>query len=430
MGQEDIAYSRKSLILGVFICLLGAVFYCYEYLLRIEPSVMVHELMREFHLTGAGFGMLGGVYYLVYSPMQIGVGVLTDIYGPRKMLTMAVIVCTIGSFVFGHADSVYVAAFGRFLIGFGSAFAFVGVLKLAAIWLPASWFAAAVGLATALGMVGALVGDIELTILVNKIHWQKTVLYSAYFGVILTPLIWFFIRDVHPQRSEKEERVSFKPAMQGLLRIAKNPQMWLAGLIGCVLFLSLSLFAEQYGILFLQQVHNFSSKQASVANSMVFLGWLVGAPFFGFISDLARTRRIPITIGSIVSAIIILYIIYMPASLTGGQVLVVNTLLFLFGFFSSAEIICFAIGRENSPLHMSGAAIAFINMLVMFGGAVCQPLFGKLLDLGWEGKVVNGVHIFSPEVYRHALLIIPICLIFSAVGSFFIKDHFTKVKEG
>jgi len=46
-----------------------------------------------------------------------------------------------------------------------------------------------------------------------------------------------------------------------------------------VLFLSLSLFAEQYGILFLQQVHNFSSKQASVANSMVFLGWLVGAPF-------------------------------------------------------------------------------------------------------------------------------------------------------
>lgn len=430
LNQEDTKVSRKSLILGVFICFLGAVFYCYEYMLRIEPSVMVPDLMRQFNLSGQTFGFLGGIYYLAYSPMQIAVGVLTDIYGPRKMLTMAVTVCTIGSFVFGHTESVYVAAFGRFLIGFGSAFAFVGVLKLAAIWLPASWFALCAGLATALGMVGALVGDIKLSVLVHRIGWQDTVLYSSYLGLLLIPLIWLVIRDVHPEKTVVQERVNFGEALQGVKKIARNPQMWLAGFIGCSLFLSLSVFAEQYGILFLQQVHNFTSKQASVANSMVFLGWLVGAPFFGLISDLIKTRKLPIGIGALVSGIIILYVIHMPVSEHGDNVYLIDTLLFFFGFFSSAEIICFAIGRENCPEHMAGAAVSFINMIVMFGGAIFQPLFGKLLDMGWGGLMVDGVRIFDADVYRHALMIIPVCVFTSAILSLYIKDRFSLAKEG
>lgn len=430
LSQTEVYYPKKTLALGILICFLGAVFYCYEYLLRIQPSVMVEYLMRQFHLTGETFGLLGGLYYAAYSPMQIAVGVLTDMYGPRRMLTFAVIVCTIGSFIFGHTESIYIAGLGRFLIGFGSAFAFVGVLKLAAIWLPESWFAVSAGLATALGMVGALVGDVELSVLVHRIGWQNTVLYSTYFGVALIPLIWFVIRDTHPHMKEDQERVKLRMAMRGVGSIAKNPQMWLAGLIGCALFLSLSVFAEQYGILFLQQVHNFTSKQASWANSMVFMGWLFGAPFFGLFSDLVQSRKWPVGLGAIVAACILFYVIYMPVSNAVEQRYLVYTLLFFFGFFSSAEIICFAIGRENCPYHMAGAAVSFINMLVMFGGAVFQPLFGKLLDMGWTGQMAGGVRVFGSDVYRHALLIIPMAMLFAAFGSFFIRDRFKEVPEG
>lgn len=428
--QDDHIAANKSLFLGVIICLLGAVFYCYEFLLRIEPSVMVPHLMKQFNLTGGTLGILGSMYYWAYSPMQIGVGLTTDIYGPRRVLTMAIIVCTIGSFIFGHTDSTYVAGFGRFLIGFGSAFAFVGVLKLAAIWLPASWFAISAGLATALGMVGALVGDVELSVLVHKIGWQETIYWSTVAGAVLIPIIWLVIRDTHAGHTQAQERVSLKEGVVGVVSIAKNPQMWLTGLIGCALYLSLSVFAEWWGIQFLEKVHNFTSKQASIANSMIFLGWLVGAPLFGLVSDLVHSRRWPLGLGCLISAGFILFIIYMPVLKTHHNPVMIYTILFFFGLFSSAEIICFAIGRESCPNHMAGAAVSFVNMLVMLGGALFQPLVGKLLDWGWDGALLGGVRIFSVEDYRTALLIIPVCLCLAAIASIFLKERFGKGEEG
>lgn len=430
---------NTSLAVGIFICFLGALFYTYEYLLRIQPSVMVPQLMAQFNLTGQGLGILGGIYYWAYSPMQIGVGLLTDIYGPRKMLSMAVAVCAIGSLIFGMTDSIYIAALGRFLIGFGSAFAFVGVLKLAAIWLPAHWFAVCAGLATALGMVGALVGDIQLSVLVHSIGWRETIFWSTAVGFLLLPLIWFVVRDVHPGHTPSEERVTVREGFQGIIEIAKNPQMWYSGLIGCTMFLSLSVFGEQFGIDFLQNVHHFTHQQASFSNSMVFLGWLVGAPLFGYISDYFGSRRWPLLIGAVVSGVIVLGITYFPVNISGHllftafgkEVLFIDFALFIFGVFSSAEIICFAVGRENCPDHMAGSAVSFINMLVMLGGAIFQPIFGFLLDVGWDGlKNAQGVPIFSVGDYRDALLIIPVCLLVGAVLCFFINDRVTEIHEG
>ncbi len=36
------------------ICIVGALFYCYEYFIRIAPSVMSADIMRTFHLDAGG----------------------------------------------------------------------------------------------------------------------------------------------------------------------------------------------------------------------------------------------------------------------------------------------------------------------------------------------------------------------------------------
>jgi len=93
----------EATAIGWLICILGAVFYCYEYLLRIEPSVMVLPLEHYFHISAKGLGILSGLYYMAYTPMQLVVGVVTDMFGPRRVLTVAVLICAAGSFVFGTA---------------------------------------------------------------------------------------------------------------------------------------------------------------------------------------------------------------------------------------------------------------------------------------------------------------------------------------
>lgn len=146
--------SRKQLLFGIFICFVGAVFYCYEFILRIIPGVLQTELSIALgHISATTFGQISALYYFAYSPMQMPVGMLMDRFGPRRLLTFACICCTVGSWMFSLTSSMFLVGAGRFLVGFGSSFAFVGVLSLALHWLPRRYFSLVAGLMTTLGIV-------------------------------------------------------------------------------------------------------------------------------------------------------------------------------------------------------------------------------------------------------------------------------------
>jgi MFS family permease len=419
--QENVVLPSKAALIGWVICGLAAVFYCYEYLLRIQPSVMVPELMRQFSISADKFGVIISLYYIAYTPMQVVVGVMTDLYGPRYILSFAVIVCTIGSFLFAIADNLYLAGAGRFLIGFGSAFAFVSALKLASIWLPLNRFALFAGLVTALGMVGGMVGAIGLTHLVKVVGWKATVYGGSILGAILTPIIWMVIRDKQEASATKQSsKIAYKETFYGLKVILFNWQAWAAGLVGCVLYMSLSVFAELWGIPFLKEVYHLDPNQAAVTVSMVFLGWLIGAPLTGWISDRIQKRRFPLLFGCILSAIAISWVIYFPNT----PLILVKVLLFLFGVFSSIEVVCFAVGRETSPRHVSGAAVSFINLLVMLGGMAFQPLVGKFLDMNWAGQMEQGIRVYGVHGYQIALSILPISMVVGVLLTLVMRESF------
>lgn len=267
----------KNIVLSWLICGLGAIYYCYEYFLRVMPSVMMPEIMGAYDLTGAQVGNLAGCYYHAYTPMQLAVGLLMDRYGPRRLLTLACGLSAMGACLFASGHSLLVAEAGRFLIGFGAAFAFVGALKLVTVWLPPHRFALASGLIMFLGTVGAMVGDILLRTSVDALGWQETIYISAAAGVVLAVLLWISVRDTNPYSTHTDTHtVDFKAVLLGLWGSIKNSQIWLAGIVGFLLYLSLSAFAELWGIPYLEQARGLSKTDASTANSLIFLGghWL------------------------------------------------------------------------------------------------------------------------------------------------------------
>ncbi|MBU0743951.1 MAG: MFS transporter [Gammaproteobacteria bacterium] len=412
----------KNSTLGWIICTLAAIFYCYEYLLRIAPSVMVPELMQTFQATATEFGILSAFFYFAYTPMQIIVGMLLDLYGPRRILTLAVITCTIGSYVFSISDIILVAAIGRALIGFGSAFAFVCVLKLTHSWLPQRFFALFVGLATALGMLGAIFQITILGSFVQNLGWKQTINIGTIVGVCLVPLIWLIVRDKPEDRASRKNKINTKPQYYetfiGFLKILKNPQMWINGFIGCLMYLSLSAFAEMWGIRSLTVIYQTSVYSAGLACSLVFLGWLVGSPLIGYISDITNSRKIPIAVGCLISSILIALIIYLPQM----NMKLLYTLTFLFGVFSSCEVLCFAVSSENNPKTLIATASAFTNFLIMISGSTAQPLVGKILDAAWSGRTLDGIRIYSAANYQLALTILPIGFLLGFVLTFWLKE--------
>ena len=78
--------------------------------------------------------------------------------------------------------------------------------------------------------------------------------------------------------------------------------------------------------------------------------------------------------------------------------------------------------REINPPILAATAIGFMNAFDAFFGAFSDPLTGKFLDMGWEGKIVDGAHVFPVHVYKMALLTIPVYLVLSLIFLCLVKE--------
>lgn len=428
VGTESSVIPKKSIsIVAITMCVLGAVFYCYEYYLRVAPSVMSSELKYAFNLNDAAFGHLAACYYYAYTPMQIPVGLMMDKYGPRKILTLGCLLCVLGTYLFASTQVLFLAQAGRFLVGFGSAFAYVGVLKISNVWLPQKYFALMAGIATTLGMVGAMSGELTMAYMVSSVGWQSTLFYSVFAGIILTILLWTILRDKpnhnanlnsHFYESVPENNpINPISILSQLIDMFKNRTMWINGVIGCLTFLPLSAFGELWAVPFLETV-GFTKPEAALGSSMILLGFAIGSPCVGLLSDVMRSRRIPLVWGSFISAFFMFLAIMFPNT----SKLWMYTVLFCCGFFASAEILVFAVGNDINRKEVAATAVAFTNMVTMLGGILLPPIIGKLLD---NSKALGvGTQVISVQDYSGALIVLPMALVFAGILSFYLKESY------
>lgn len=394
---------------------LALVFYAYESALRVSPSIMSHDLMHDFNITAAGLSNLTAFYYYIYTPMQLLVGLLMDRFGPRILLSMATLLCTIGAFIFGKTSSLMYASLGRFLMGFGSSFAFVGVLKLAANWLPKGRIAIAAGVTMAVGMIGGFFCDTVLPHWVTKFGWRSTTIGAGWFGLFLFVLLMIALRDktaVKDQRSKLADSMAI--VFSNMLNILKDRNLWVNGMIGCMMWLPIAIYAETWGGGYLVDVKGLNAEQASSVNAWVFIGWAVGGPMLGHMSDYFKKRKLLLSLGSIISAA--LFVVFFSTNVAPWMM---GAILFLAGLAGSTQALVFAVSRDNVPSVASGSAAAFTNLLVMLAGII-QPISGHIMDM--VSPDASKMHHYPAESYHAALALVPVALLISGFLSMLIKD--------
>jgi MFS family permease len=379
--------------------LTGAVFFFYAWVLRVAPSVMVEELMRDFAVGAAVLGHLSAAYFYGYAGMQIPVGVLLDRFGPRRLMTLAALVCAGGCVLFATSSSLAVASAGRFLIGASAAFSLVGSMAVAGQWFGASRFALLSGLSMAMGMAGGVFGQAPLRLAVEASDWRFTSLMLASGGLALAVAAWAFVRD------RWRGSGGLARALSGLGVVLRDRQIWLVALAGLGTSAPLLAFASLWGVPFLETAYGLPRTQAAVLTSVVFVGWGIGAPVVGWLSDRIGRRKPPLMAGLLLETAALALLVYVP----GLPMPALGLLCFLVGFFGSAQIVCFALARENHPAALSGTAIGFVNAMVTGAGALFQPLVGLLLDLAWTGETALGARLYAPASYRLAFASLVVC---------------------
>lgn len=407
------------------ICTLGMLFYCYNYFLRVSPSVMQNDLMQGLHINAYQFGTLAAFYYYAYTPMQIPVGMIYDRFGARIVQFFAVLVVVLGVGIFISAKNYQMACLGRFFIGLGTAFAYIGVLKLASLWLAPNRFATVAGLTTAFGMLSAIFSDKVLTKFVETIGYQQALETALIVGVILSLMILSLMRSRPkirlPHQLHVHTSMGIKDLLTALKFVLTNPQMWLIGLIGCLFYLPASVFLDLWGIPYLKSVYHLSAEDAASAVSWTFVGWIISGPSIGALSDKIKRRRLPLMVCALMSSLLLSLIFYVP----GLSLTTLYIIFFFVGIFCGAHPLCFALGKENSPIQFSGTAVAVTNTLIMLGGMIFQPVVGKLLDNHAVNIVLQeGIPQYSSADYIYALSVVPMGLITSIFLTFFIKETY------
>ena len=417
--QKSDGITKKQIALGAFICAIAAFFYCYEFILRIIPGVLQSELSAAFgHISASTFGQLSALYYFAYSPMQLPVGILMDRFGARRLLLLACLCCTVGSFLFSYSSSIWIAGSGRFLVGFGSAFAFVGVLSLAVYWLPKRYFSLVAGLMTTFAMVGLVYGEIKITELADTMGLHYVLIAMVVIGLLLTGLIFVAVRDKPEGYAVATQ--SWAEFFHNIVYVLTSRQVWLIAFVGACLYTSLSVFGELWGKSYLEQAYHLSKLEAAKTISMLFLGWAVGAPLVGFFSDRCGRRVLSLVLGALLSLICIGTVLYYP----GLSLSSLKILIFLYGLFSASEIIIFVMAKETSGAKLSGTVFAAVNMIVTLGGVIFQPLVGILLDtFGKSMKMMTGEYVYSVLDYQIALSVLPVSLLFVLLTAFFLNDR-------
>jgi MFS family permease len=396
----------------------AALVFNYAFFHRVAPSVMIDPLMRDLSVGAAVLGNLSAFYFYAYAGLQIPVGMAVDRWGPRRVLTLATGFCALGSLCFALSDSLGLLYLGRLMIGAGAAFGFVGTLTLAGRWFVPRRFALVAGLTMMVGMSGGILGQAPLAIAVDAVGWRTPLLAAAAAGGFLALIIWIVVRD-RPPGAATEQTGGRGPGIAAALKeVLGRRQNWIIALVGAATSAPLLAFAGLWGVAWLMQVQGMTRPEAAATASALFIGWALGSPLAGYISDRMARRKpalIAATGGGLVCLCALLYLPGLPGA-------AFPALFFVTGLFLGAMVVCFAVAREGNRSAVAGVTLAFVNMIVTGTGALFQPLIGALLDLNWDGALAGGVPIYSAAAYRAAFSVLVIFLIAGLGAAFLVRE--------
>ena len=408
---------------NILMWLCTAVFYAYQFVLRVSPSVMTGELQDVLSIEACALGTVISFYYYGYAGFQIPVGLMLDRVGVRRPLTLACGLCLVGCLFF-ITGNLIMMSIGRFLMGVGSAFGFLSSLKIATLWLPMERYAFFIGLSLLLGTTGAASAGSPLSFLIDLFGWKETIMILSGMSGLLALASYIIIKE-HP--SQMRDKNGARPSheftiLESISMVLKNRQTWIIGFYGFLMYIPLSGFADLWGVPYIMKIFDVGKSQAAGSVSMFYIGVGVGAPFSALAADFFKSHKKPVIYGTFLTCAfftIALYCTWIPFYLT-------YIIFLMTGMFSASQFLVFATITSVNPPSISGAASGLHNMLCMISGILAQPLIGYFLDyLAGTGDEGISKISYSQTDYKIALAVVPICLLLSAGVAFFVKESYS-----
>lgn len=403
---------------GIIIWVICAVFFMYEFLLRTVVGTFQHPIMSDLEITSFKFAILSSTAYLmVYGVMQVPVGVIADKFGLKRSLLVGVLCCAISIVGFAMTYNYKTAIMFRILMGFGSSFGFICLLVAVYDWLPNKYSGLFIGCSQFIGTMGPMFAAGPLDSITNSsgISWRSIFLVLAVIGGVISVLVFLIVRN------NNEKTGAFiilrRPGsiMLDLKKLFSQSQAWLIALYSASTYFAIEYLSESEGKVFLM-LNGYSANFASYMITVAWLGYALGCPLIGFLSDYLQRRRLLMIVASSICIISITIIIYFPLS---SQMVMIT--FFSLGLGASGQSIGFAIMAEQCGKNYLAAGLGLNNAMITAIASVNAPLIGFTLD-----HIAGGSEPILLDYHYAFIYLIAFSAIALILSLFFIKETFCK----
>jgi len=418
--------AERITLIGTFIWGIAAVFFLYEFFLRTFLGALEPQIMQSLHLNAATFSILGSAYYLTYGIMQIPVGIIVDRLGVKLTMTIATLICGASAALFAASNGFAMGLGSRMLMGFGSSFAFIALLVIAREWFPRKNFGLFAGLSQFIGTLGPILAGGPLVLLLKEEHldWRQFIGSLAFLAVGLSVLSFLFVRI--PKGSGADAMQFLKPMMslkEQIKRLMTNGQAWSVAVYSALIYTAIATLGAIWGTR-VMIAKGLDQEAAADIISILWIGYAIGCPVTGFISDSLKRRR---------SVLIVLGIMAMVSTgllrfVDSDSFLLFAVIFFLIGFAGGAQNIGFATIVEKVSDRLSATSMGLNNGLMLLFDTFNPIIFGLLVTITLKNKDSDD---FVSSNFDFALAYLPaLCLLATLIAIFLIRETYCKPQKG
>lgn len=346
-------------------------FYFYEAAQMSYFNVIAPSLK----LQGVSFDQIGAISAAYYYGDMIGLlpaGFALDRFELRKVLLWAILGSVIGAFLLLVSDDSSVQWVARFICGFfGGTFSFIGGIRVLA-GLFHHRFTFFMGLFLSAGMFGGLICQYPLLMAVNYYGMQGATSVMAMFGIIVMLCSLLFLYPIPLVKTDMRIQKSWRSTW---VTIFKNYRNWSDCLMVVLLDTPVSIIGTLWGVVILMNLYHFNDITSAFIVMSLFLGLMIGLPFWGVIADKHHDSAWIIIIGSSVSAILCALMLWVPRH----DPILIGGIFFCLGFFSSCQTLGFTWLTKNMQPELIGQNSAFNSMIFMGTNGGVKQLGAYLL---------------------------------------------------
>lgn len=282
------------------------------YVDRLNLGIAGKYIQDQFHFDNQTMGWILGSFSLGYAIFHVPGGWLGDRFGPRRVLTLAILWFSVFTAATAIAPRLPLVgwlgvawSFGitRFLMGVGESAALPVGNKIMGTWLGDRERA----FGTSTFLAGLAVGGIIAPVIINSIAkrwgWQASFVLCGLLGVVVAVAWYIYARnrpEEHPRVNAAElaiilegrgtqaerHRANDSSMRTPWIRILSSPSVWGLMISHICLVYGFGIFFTWFFI-YLVNVRGLTMTRGSLWSSTPFIAGVIVSPFWGWLSDRA-----------------------------------------------------------------------------------------------------------------------------------------------